>query len=219
MSAMPGKKAVVLISGGGTNLQAFIDAAKQGELDFDVSMVISNRPQAGGLARAQDAGIDTRCLPSKGFGDRAAYDRTLAAELDRLTPDLIILAGFMRILSAPFVGRYAGRILNIHPSLLPLYPGLHTHARALAAGDSEHGCTVHFVTEELDGGPPILQGRVAIEPGDSPETLAARVLQVEHQIYPRAANLFANGRITYRDGQCLLDNEVLRKPLLHPDSL
>jgi len=219
LSATPRQKAVVLISGGGTNLQAFIDAAKQGELDFELSMVISNRAEAGGLTRAQDAGIDTRCLPSKGISDRTAYDQTLAAELDRLSPDLIILAGFMRILSAPFVSRYAGRILNIHPSLLPLYPGLHTHARALAAGDREHGCTVHFVTEELDGGPAILQGRVAIKPGDDPETLAARVLQVEHRIYPRAANLFASGRIGYRNGQCLLDNEILSEPLLYPDSL
>ncbi|ANO51681.1 phosphoribosylglycinamide formyltransferase [Woeseia oceani] len=219
MSATPRKKAVVLISGGGTNLQAFIDASQRRELDFELAMVVSNRSQAGGLTRAEDAGIDTRCLPSKGISDRAAYDRSLATELDRLAPDLIILAGFMRILSAPFVSRYAGRILNIHPSLLPLYPGLHTHARALAAGDREHGCTVHFVTEELDGGPPILQGRVAIEPGDDPETLAARVLQVEHQIYPRAANLFASGRIVYRDGQCLLDNKVLSKPLRYPDSL
>ena len=218
MKATPGKKAVVLVSGGGSNLQAFIDTARRGALEFDLSLVISNRPQAGGLTRAQNAGIATHCLPSQGISDRAAYDRTLAAELDRLTPDLIILAGFMRILSPAFVHRYAGRILNIHPSLLPLYPGLHTHARALAAGDREHGCTVHFVTEELDGGPRILQGRVPVCPGDDPNALAARVLRIEHQIYPRAANLFASGRIRYHEGQCLLDDEVLREPLQYPDS-
>lgn len=213
-------KAAVLLSGTGTNLQAFIDAAKRNELEFDIELVVSDRPHAAGLGRARAAGIKTGCVPARGSTDRAAYDRLLALELDRHAPDLIILAGFMRILSAAFVERYAGRILNIHPSLLPLYPGLDTHARALAAGDREHGCTVHFVTEELDGGPRIMQGRVPVHENDDADTLAARVLEVEHRVYPLAANLFASGRLSYRDGRCVLDGTALAEPLRYPvDSL
>ena len=205
--------AAVLISGGGSNLQAFIDAVAHGTLDLDLGVVISNRPDAGGLERAARAGIATRCLPSRGVRDRAAYDERLAAELDRHAPDLLLLAGFMRILGKDFVARYAGRILNIHPSLLPKYPGLDTHQRVLDAGDPEHGCTVHFVTEELDGGPPIIQGRVPVLAGDDAASLAARVLEVEHRIYPQAAQLFATGRIECRDGRCWLDGRPLDEPL------
>lgn len=209
-------RAAVLISGSGSNLQAFIDAVSAGTLDLDLAVVISNRPDAFGLQRADAAGITTVCVPSRGVRERAAYDAQLATEIDRHAPDLIILAGFMRILGAAFVSRYAGRIMNIHPSLLPKYPGLDTHARALAAGDKEHGCTVHFVTEELDGGPRIVQGRVPVLAGDDPETLAARVLAVEHRIYPHAAALFAAGRVRCRNGQCLLDGKPLAEPLPFP---
>lgn len=213
MTGKPATRAAVLISGGGSNLQAFIDAVAAGDLDLELAVVISNRADAGGLERARTAGIATRCVPSRGAANRESYDEQLATELDRHAPDLIILAGFMRILSGAFVSRYAGRILNIHPSLLPLYPGLDTHARALAAGDAEHGCTVHFVTEELDGGPPIMQARVRVMPGDDAETLAARVLEVEHQVYPQTAALFAAGRIEYRDARCWLDGQPLAEPL------
>ena len=209
-------RAAVLISGSGSNLQAFIDAVTAGNLDLELAVVISNRPDAYGLERARVAGIPVRCIPSRGIRDRAAYDETLAAELDTHSPDLIILAGFMRILGAPFVKRFAGRILNIHPSLLPKYPGLDTHARALAAGDDEHGCTVHFVTEELDGGPRILQGRVPMREDDDAASLAARVLEVEHRIYPQAAALFAAGRIQCRDGVCYYDGKPLAEPLPFP---
>lgn len=213
MTDKPRTRAAVLISGGGSNLQAFIDAVEAGELDLDLVVVISNRADAGGLQRARNAGITTCCVPSRGAKDRESYDSELATELDRHDPDLIILAGFMRILSGKFVSRYSGRILNIHPSLLPLYPGLDTHARAIAAGDSEHGCTVHFVTEELDGGPPIMQARVQILADDDAATLAARVLAVEHRVYPRTAALFAAGRIEYREGRCWLDGQPLTEPL------
>ncbi|MCB1841502.1 MAG: phosphoribosylglycinamide formyltransferase [Halioglobus sp.] len=212
-------KAAVLLSGKGSNLQAFIDTAGRNALEFDIGLVISDRPQAAGLGRAREAGIEACCVAAQGIADRAAYDQLVAAELERHAPGLIILAGFMRILSAAFVNRYAGRILNIHPSLLPLYPGLNTHARALAAGDREHGCTVHFVTEELDGGPRIMQGRVPVRETDDADTLAARVLEIEHRIYPRAANLFAAGRISYRDGHCFLDGAAMEEPLCYPDPL
>lgn len=206
--------AAVLVSGGGTNLQAFIDAIDRGELELSLRVVVSNRADAGGLKRAERAGIATACVPSQGLSERDAYDRLLAAEIDRHAPDLLILAGFMRILGPAFVSRYAGRILNIHPSLLPRFPGLDTHARALAAGDSEHGCTVHFVTEELDGGPRIIQGRVPVLPDDDAASLASRVLQLEHRIYPRAAALYAAGRLRCVDGRTVLDGKPLTEPLL-----
>ncbi|MDZ7643961.1 MAG: phosphoribosylglycinamide formyltransferase [Woeseiaceae bacterium] len=209
--------AAVLVSGSGSNLQAFIDAVAAGTLDLDIRTVISNRPDAGGLERAQRAGIAARCVPSAGCTDRAAYDGRLARELDRYRPDLLLLAGFMRILGAEFVARYAGRIMNIHPSLLPRYPGLDTHARALAAGDRWHGCTVHFVTAELDGGPRIVQGRVPVRADDDAATLAARVLAMEHRIYPYAAGLYAAGRLECRNGECRLDGRPLAEPLAFGD--
>ena len=208
--------AAVLVSGGGSNLQAFIDAVARGDLDLEISVVISNRPDAFGLERAASAGIAARCVPSRGIRDRAAYDELLAAELDRHRPRLLLLAGFMRILGTPFVNRYAGRMLNIHPSLLPKYPGLDTHQRALDAGDREHGCTVHFVTDELDGGPRVIQGRVPVLDGDDAASLAARVLEVEHRIYPRAAQLVATDRVECRGGRCWLDGRPLEEPLLDP---
>jgi phosphoribosylglycinamide formyltransferase-1 len=205
--------AVVLISGGGTNLQALIDAVEAGQLDITIRAVLSNRPDAYGLTRAREAGIETRCIAHESFEDRDAFDAALAEAIAGLEPDIIILAGFMRILSADFVARFEGRILNIHPSLLPKYPGLNTHQRALDAGDAWHGVTVHFVTAELDGGPPIIQARVPILPGDDADTLAARVLEVEHRIYPEAVRLLASGRLEWREHRACVDGEPLEMPL------
>ena len=207
--------AAVLISGGGTNLQAFIDAVDSGSLAIDLKVVVSNRGDAYGLTRAANAGIDTLCIPHTDFADRESFDRALADALDARAPDIVILAGFMRILTPVFVSRFAGRILNIHPSLLPKYPGLHTHQRAIDAGDTWAGSTVHFVTDELDGGPSIIQGPVRVLPGDDAASLAARVLEVEHQIYPRAVALLADGRLELRDGRAWLDGEPLEAPIRH----
>lgn len=207
-------QAAILISGSGTNLQAFIDQAKSGQLALDIALVVSNNPGAFGLQRAQQAGLPSVCIEHSAFRDRESFDRAIAAALEPVAPDLIILAGFMRILSPWFVQHFAGRVMNIHPALLPRYPGLNTHARALDAGDSHHGSTVHFVTEELDGGPRILAGRLAIKPGETPAQLQTRVRALEHKIYPQAADLFARGRIAYRDGQALLDGVVLDEPIM-----
>lgn len=209
MSTSPSCRVVVLISGTGSNLQAIIDAASSGDAATDIVAVGSNRPQAAGLERAQRAGIATFALDHRTFPDRETFDQELAAHIDPYRPDLLVLAGFMRILSPGFVRRYRGRLLNIHPSLLPKYPGLQTHQRAIEAGDTEAGATVHFVTEELDGGPPVIQGRVVILPGDTPDRLAARVLEVEHRIYPRAVRWFASGRLALRDNRATLDGRTL----------
>jgi len=210
---MPVTAAAVLISGSGTNLQAFIDATHAGELELDLKVVLSNKPAAAGLERAQKAGISTECIQHSNFPERTQFDAALVSVLDRYEPDLIILAGFMRILTPVFIGHFAGRILNIHPSLLPKYRGLDTHQRAIDAGDQWHGSTVHFATEELDGGPRIIQGRVPIRPGETADSLAARVLEVEHRIYPKAAALFAAGRLKYLDGAAWLDGDPLVEPL------
>jgi phosphoribosylglycinamide formyltransferase-1 len=183
---------VVLISGSGSNLQSIIDA----ELPITIRAVISNRADAYGLTRAEQAGIPTAVLDHKAYPDRESYDAALQELIDSYQPGLLVLAGFMRILSDGFVRHYEGRMINIHPSLLPKYRGLDTHARAIAAGDTEAGCTVHFVTPELDAGPPIIQARVPILEGDTPETLAARVLEQEHRIYPEAIRKFAEGEIS-----------------------
>ena len=201
---------VVLISGSGSNLQSLIDAGQSGELgDGDVVAVLSNKPGAYGLERAKQAGIATDCVEHQRFDSREAFDNALRDAIDQHQPDLVILAGFMRILTPDFVRHYRGRLLNIHPSLLPKYPGLHTHQRALDAGDSEAGATVHFVTEELDGGPPIIQAKVPTLPDDSAETLAARVLSKEHRIYPLAARWFAEGRLQLNDSEARLDDKAL----------
>jgi len=207
------KRAAILISGGGSNLQAFIDAVEAGSLAMDIPLVVSNRPDAGGLERARAAGIETAVIEHSAFDNRDEFDRALAEYLGRYQPDLIVLAGFMRILGVEFVSRFSGRILNIHPSLLPAYPGLDTHQRVLDAGDRWHGCTVHFVNEQLDGGPPIIQGRVPVLDDDDAATLAARVLEVEHTIYPIAAEHIAEGRLRYRDGEVWLDGEMLSEPI------
>ncbi len=203
---------VVLISGGGTNLQAIIDAAEQG-LPIEIRAVISNRPDAYGLERARRAGIPTKVLDHRDYPDRESFDRALARLIDSYQPELVLLAGFMRILTPGFVHHYAGRMFNIHPSLLPRHQGLHTHERALQAGDSEHGASIHFVTEELDGGPVVLQARVPVQEGDTPDILAARVLEQEHRIYPLAVKWFAEGRLALDGNRVLFDGRPLQKPL------
>ena len=203
----------VLISGGGTNLQAFIDGVGAGRLALDLRVVLSNRPGAYGLERARSANIPTECVMHGNYPSRESFDEALVRKLDAYAPELIILAGFMRILTPVFIDHFAGRIFNIHPSLLPKYPGLDTHQRAIDAGDRWAGSTVHFATAELDGGPRIIQGRVPVRADDDAGSLAARVLEVEHRIYPMAAELFAAGRLAYRDGAAWLDGERLDEPL------
>jgi phosphoribosylglycinamide formyltransferase, formyltetrahydrofolate-dependent len=210
---------VVLISGNGSNLQAIIDSMKRAELPIELRAVISNQAEAYGLKRARRAGIPTKILKHTVFPDRDAFCADLQRLIDRYQPALVALAGFMRILSADFVTHYPGRILNIHPSLLPAFRGLNTHARALAAGVQEHGASVHFVTEEVDGGPVILQARVPVLPDDDPQTLAVRVLQQEHRIYPLALRWFAQGRLAMMGDKVLFDGKVVHKPLvLQPDA-
>ncbi|WP_066963176.1 phosphoribosylglycinamide formyltransferase [Microbulbifer sp. Q7] len=202
-------RVVVLISGSGTNLQAFLDDAASGACEYTVEAVISNKADAYGLTRARNAGVATEVLSHRDFSDREHFDQAMVKRIDSYQPDLVILAGFMRILTPDFVRHYSGHLLNIHPSLLPKYQGLHTHQRALDAGDSEHGATVHFVTEELDGGPPVLQAAVPIEAGDTAETLAQRVQVQEHKMYPLVARWFAQGRLTMDGDRVLLDGELL----------
>lgn len=196
---------VVLISGSGSNLQALIDRLDQSH--GQIVSVLSNRAEAYGLQRAQQVGIETQVVSHKDYTTRELYDQALIELIDAAQADLVILAGFMRILSPAFVTHYQGRLLNIHPSLLPKYKGLNTHKRALEAGDSEHGATVHFVTEELDGGPLIIQSRVAVFADDTEETLAARVQQREHLLYPLAMNWFACGRLKLTDDGVCLDGK------------
>ena len=207
-------RAAVLISGSGSNLQSFIDKSAHGEIDLDLSVVFSNKPDAYGLTRAKAAGIATECLEHGNYTDRETFDRAVASVLDTYEPDLIILAGFMRILSPWFVQHYEGRILNIHPALLPAYPGLDTHQRVLDAGEEWHGSTVHFVTEELDGGPRILQGRLAVDSNETADELCARVQAIEHQIYPQAANWFGQGRLQFCGGQTVFDGRPLDEPVV-----
>lgn len=210
---------VVLISGGGSNLQAIIDACASGAVHGEVVAVISNRADAFGLQRARRAGIPTEVVDHREYPERDAFDRALAARIDRHQPDLVVLAGFMRILSPGFVRHYAGHMLNIHPSLLPHFQGLHTHQRALEANHEVHGASVHFVTEELDGGPVVLQAEVPVLPGDDASTLAARVLEQEHRIYPTVIQWFAEGRLSYDPNQGLtLDQDPLTRPIRWPTS-
>jgi len=199
----------ILISGRGSNMQAFIDACANGDLNAQISIVVSNNPNAAGLRRAAEAGITTCCIDHRSYPSREAFDQALVEQLNNARVDLVILAGFMRILTPVFIAPFAGRLLNIHPSLLPNYPGLHTHQRALDAGDSEAGVTVHFVTPELDGGPPIVQARVPIVPGDTAETLAARVIVKEHVIYPIAARWYLQGRLILTDKGAYLDGNPI----------
>ncbi len=208
--ASPGQpRLAILISGQGSNMRAFIDACATGKLEARIGVVISNNPQAAGLDVAASAGIPTRVIDHRSYTNRESFDAALVAELSEHAPQLVVLAGFMRILTPVFIQAHAGRLLNIHPSLLPLYPGLNTHQRALDAGDAFAGCTVHFVTQELDGGPPVLQARVPVIHGDSAVTLAARVQEMEHVIYPLAARWFLENRLTLRSDGAYLDDSRL----------
>jgi len=200
---MSEKTLVILISGRGSNMEALLDA----RLPARVAAVISNNPQARGLGTAQSRGIATAVVDHRAFPDRTAFDAALAAEIDRHRPDLVVLAGFMRILTEPFIARYRGRLINIHPSLLPTFTGLDTHRRALAAGAQIHGCTVHFVAPEVDSGPIIAQAAVPVLPGDTEEQLAARVLAEEHRIYPQAVRWFIEGKLKLEDGRVRIDDE------------
>ncbi|MCP9658257.1 phosphoribosylglycinamide formyltransferase [Escherichia fergusonii] len=200
---------VVLISGNGSNLQAIIDACKVNKIKGTVRAVFSNKADAFGLERAREAGIPTHVLSANDFANRDAFDKQLIAEIDNYTPDVVVLAGFMRILSPTFVEHYAEKLLNIHPSLLPKYPGLHTHRQALENGDKEHGTSVHFVTDELDGGPVILQARVPVFAGDTEDDVTARVQTQEHAIYPLVISWFVDGRLKMRDNAAWLDGKRL----------
>lgn len=203
------KRVVVLISGSGSNLQALIDGVQTGELPVELAAVISNRPNVLGLERAAKANIPAELLDHKTFADRESFDRALMEKIDSYAPDLIVLAGFMRILTPEFTQHYVGRMLNIHPSLLPKFQGLHTHQRAIDACESQHGVTVHFVTAELDGGPAIVQACVPIFASDDAATLAKRVQRQEHVIYPLAVKWFAEGELHMVDGKSVLKGEPL----------
>jgi phosphoribosylglycinamide formyltransferase-1 len=204
---------VVLISGRGSNMGSILDYANDPGSGYRVRGVISNRPDAAGLGSAVAAGVAAACVDHRQFRDRADFELALSESIDEFQPGLLALAGFMRILSPDFVARYAGRILNIHPSLLPKYRGLNTHLRALEAGERIHGASVHFVTAELDGGPVVLQAGVPVSNADDPDTLAAKVLQKEHQIYPMVISWFAMGRLQMQSGAAFWDGTKLEQPL------
>jgi phosphoribosylglycinamide formyltransferase-1 len=218
----PRRPIVILISGRGGNMRALIEHSRDPGAPYAVSKVFSDQADAAGLDLARSLGVPAQALSPATPADvptrtdaptRAAYDATLAAAVKECSPSLVVLAGFMRILSPPFVAEFAGRMLNIHPSLLPKYPGLHTHRRALQAHDPEHGATVHFVTEKLDGGPPVIQARVAVTAMDDEQSLAARVQTVEHRIYPLAVRWFCEGRLRYESGRAWLDDRALTEPV------
>lgn len=207
----------VLISGRGSNMLALARAAAAGGISGRIAAVFSDRADAPGLAAARAQGLAAQALEPSARMDRTAYGRSLDAALTACGAELVALAGFMRILDAEFVGRWRGRLLNIHPSLLPAWPGLHTHRRVLAAGEPWHGCTVHFVTEELDSGPAIVQARLAVAPADTEQSLSARVQRLEHRIYPRAVAWFAAGRLRLVDGAATLDGRPLLQPVIEED--
>ena len=200
------KNIVVLVSGSGSNLQAIIDACEQQKINGTIRAVFSNKADVFGLERARLAGIPAFSLLPRDYATREAFDNQLITEIDAWEPDLIVLAGYMRILSPDFVEHYSGRLLNIHPSLLPKYPGLHTHRQVLENGDEEHGTSVHFVTEELDGGPIILQAKIPVFPEDEEDDIFARVQHQEHAIYPLVVSWFVDGRLAMRENAAWLDN-------------
>ena len=204
----------ILISGRGSNMAAIARACADGQINAQVGLVLSERPGVAGLDTARALGIETRTVAWSGAMERERFERDLEAALAAARPEVIVLAGFMRILSQRFVESHAGRILNIHPSLLPNYRGLHTHRRVLEAGDRVHGASVHFVTAELDGGPVILQSRVAVRPGDAEDTLSARVQATEHIIYPRVIGWLADGRLVWREDRPWLDGKPLEAPVV-----
>lgn len=205
-------KVVVLLSGRGSNFRAIAEA----QLPIDIVAVISNRPQAAGLEYARSRGIPAVALDHTAHSDRTLFDALLAEEIERHRPDLVVLAGYMRILSAAFIARFEGRLLNIHPSLLPMFPGLKTHERALEEGVKIHGCTVHFVTADLDHGPIVIQAAVPVRADDTPDTLAARVLAQEHRIYPQAIRWFAEGRLVNSHGRVNLKDDSTSQSVLSP---
>lgn len=198
------KNIVILISGRGSNMEAVVHAAKAEQWPARIAAVISNKADAKGLEFAAANGIPTAVVSNKDYASREEFDAALQETIDRFAPDLVVLAGFMRILTAPFVEHYAGRMLNIHPSLLPLYPGLHTHQAAIDAGDKRHGATVHFVTAELDHGPVVAMAEIDILPGDTPDTLSARLLVQEHKLYPHAIRLFIEERLSIDNGKVII---------------
>ena len=207
-------RAAVLISGRGSNMVALIDAAKAEGYPAEIAVVISNDPQAKGLEHARAEGIQTAAVDHKPFGkNREAFERALQAELQKHNVEIVVLAGFMRLLTAWFVSQWDGRMINIHPALLPAFKGLDTHARAIAAGVTTHGATVHFVVPEMDSGPIIVQGAVPVVTGDTEATLAARVLEIEHKIYPMALKLIAEGRSRIENGICVIDGVMLPQGL------
>ena len=215
---MTTKNIVVLISGQGRNLQALIEAAAAGKIPGRIAAVISNRAEAPGLERARAAGIPALALPHQAYATRELFDAALAAAIEKFQPDLVVLAGFMRILTDGFIARFRGRLLNIHPSLLPKYPGIKTHERALEAGDAEHGATVHYVTEQLDGGPGIIQGRLTVKPQDDAQSLADRVMdEIELKIYPQAVAWVARGDVRLEQGRVLWRGAPLAAPLTLAD--
>lgn len=206
-------KIAVLISGSGSNLQAIIDAINTGALKAEICGVLANKADAYGLVRAHTAGITNAVLINSNYPDRESFDRAMQKQLDAWSPDIVVLAGFMRILSSHFVEHYAGRLLNIHPSLLPKYKGLHTHRRALAAGDNTHGCSVHFVSPELDGGPVIAQSMISVHSNDDETTLSQRVHKCEHQLYPQVLVWIAQGDLRFQHGQPFFKGSALKSPL------
>ena len=198
---------VVLISGSGSNLQSLIDKSK--DINLEISCVISNNPDAYGLERAKKSNIETKILDHNEFSSRESYDKSLKEIIEKINPEVIILAGFMRILTANFVNHFLGKVLNIHPSLLPKYPGLHTHQRAIDAGDKAHGVSVHFVTPELDGGPIIAQKKIEVYLDDDADSLSKRLLKEEHIIYPGVVQWFAQGRLILKDNMAYLDKKLI----------
>jgi len=206
-------RAVVLISGSGSNLQAFIDQVACGQLDLDLSLVISNKADAYGLQRAAAADIAIKVIDHKQFSSRLDFDKALIAQIDKTQPDIIILAGFMRILTAEFVEHYQNRLINIHPSLLPKYPGTNTHQRALDAGDEWHGVSIHYVVPEVDAGPVILQGRLAIRRDDTAASIQQRIHGIEHQLYPLAVKWITENRLSVSNNKVLLDGETSAQQL------
>ena len=202
-------RVVVVISGNGSNLQALLEQQQLGQLGGEIVAVISNKTDAYGLIRAKEAGISTEVIANADFASRAAFDQALIAVIDQYQPNLVVLAGFMRILTSDFVSHYQHRLINIHPSLLPRYPGLDTHAKALANNDETHGCSVHFVTDEVDGGPVILQAQVPVFSDDTPASLAERVQVQEHAIYPLVVRWFNEGRLVMTQGKAWLDETLL----------
>ena len=214
----PPLQLAILISGRGSNMAAIARACAARQINARVAIVIADGPGVAGLSVARELGIDAVAVPWQGASSREAFEAALSAAIDARAADLVVLAGFMRILSPGFAARYAGRMLNIHPSLLPKYTGLHTHRRVLEAGDAEHGASVHFVTAELDGGPVVLQSRVAVHAADTETDLSARVQATEHIIYPRVIGMLADGRLSWNAGRVCLDGQLLDTPLVERPS-